>query len=315
MSNSVTAMFSEPEEFEAALWVEGLAGLVITGRGQFRARLTQIALNRMRLSAAEEKLSRIAFVVVPADMVLVWFPIDNAEVPICGGIGVHANELLTVCSGQQFHSVSNGATHWGAIQLRRNVLTKYRVRLSGTAFSILPGVQRWRPPPAANRQLRSLHAAAIRSAARCPQALADTEAAHGLEQQLLHAVLDCLSNSSTDETSRAVRRGQDVMIRFEELLRNQQSSMLSLSKICALLQVSERRLRQLCAQHLGMSPTSYDRLRRMSLVRRALRRADPGSDSVSAVARHNGFRDLGRFAVNYRAVFGETPSTTLRHGI
>lgn len=315
MSNSVAAVFSEPEEFEAALWVEGLSGLVITGRGQFRARLTQIALNRMRLSAAEEKLSRIAFVTVPADMVLVWFLIGNVEAAICGGVGVHANELLTACSGQQFHSVSNGATHWGAIQLRRNVLTKYGVRLSGTAFSVRPGVQRWRPPPAASRQLRSLHAAAIRSAVRCPQALADTEAAHGLEQQLLHAVLDCLSNSSTDETSRAERRGQDVMIRFEELLRNRQSSTVSLSKICAVLQVSERRLRQLCAQHLGMSPTSYDRLRRMSLVRRALRRADPESDSVSAVARHNGFRDLGRFAVNYRAVFGEAPSATLRHGL
>ena len=315
MSNSVTAVFSEPEEFEAALWVEGLSGLVITGRGQFRARLTQIALNRMRLSAAEEKLPRIAFVVVPADMVLVWFPSGNVEAPICGGIGVHANELLTVWSGQQLHAVSNGATHWGAMQLRRNVLTKHGVMLSGKAFSILPGVQRWRPPAAVNRQLRSLHAAAIRSAARCPQALADTETAHGLEQQLLHAVVDCLSDTPADDRSRAERRGQDVMVRFEELLRSRQSTKLSMNEMCAVLEVSDRRLRQLCARHLGMSPTSYDRLRRMSLVRQALRRADPELDSVSAVARYNGFRDLGRFAVNYRAVFGETPSTTLRHGL
>ena len=314
MPNCVTAVFSEPEEYEAALRVEGLSGLVISGRGQFRARLTQIALNRMRLSAAEERLSRIAFLTVPANMVLVWFPVDNGETPICGGIGVHANELLTACSGQQFHSVSNGATHWGAIELRRSVLIKYGVTLCGTAFSILPGVQRWRPPSAANRRLRSLYAAAIRSAARCPHALADTEAAHGLEQQLLHAVLDCLSNQPADDRSRAERRGQDVMVRFEELLRSRQSSKL-LSEICTVLQVSDRRLRQLCAQHLEMSPTSYDRLRRMSLVRQALRRADPALNSVSTLARHNGFRDLGRFAVNYRAVFGEAPSTTLRQGL
>jgi hypothetical protein len=29
-----------------------------------------------------------------------------------------------------------------------------------------------------------------------PQALADAEAAHGLEQQLIHAVVDCLSSGS-----------------------------------------------------------------------------------------------------------------------
>ena len=35
------------------------------------------------------------------------------------------------------------------------------------------------------------------------------------------------------------------------------------------LGISERLLRSLCAAHLGMSPTRYLRLRRMSLVREA----------------------------------------------
>jgi hypothetical protein len=42
--------------------------------GQFRARLTQVKLHRLRLTAAEEQLSRIAFVAVPADLILVSLP-------------------------------------------------------------------------------------------------------------------------------------------------------------------------------------------------------------------------------------------------
>ena len=61
-----------------------------------------------------------------------------------------------------------------------------------------------------------------------------------------------------------------------------------------------------------MSPRSYDRLRRMYLARRNLRRLDNALMTVSAVARHTGFRDPGRFAINYSAMFGETPSTTLQ---
>ena len=65
MPDSVTSVFSEPEDFEAALRKEGYLGMVTTGRGQFRAQLTQVALHRLRLSAGEEQLSRIAFVAAP----------------------------------------------------------------------------------------------------------------------------------------------------------------------------------------------------------------------------------------------------------
>jgi hypothetical protein len=70
MPGSVTSVFGEPSDFEAALREEGGLGLLITGRGQFRARLTQVKLHRLRLSAAEEQLSRIAFVAVPSDLIM-----------------------------------------------------------------------------------------------------------------------------------------------------------------------------------------------------------------------------------------------------
>jgi AraC-like DNA-binding protein len=44
---------------------------------------------------------------------------------------------------------------------------------------------------------------------------------------------------------------------------------MSMTEICAALDVSERLLSRLCAEHLGMSPTDYVRLRRMSQVGRA----------------------------------------------
>jgi hypothetical protein len=65
MPGSVTSVFSEPSDFEAALRQDGVLGMLITGRGQFRARLTQITLHHMHLAAGEEELSRIAFIPQP----------------------------------------------------------------------------------------------------------------------------------------------------------------------------------------------------------------------------------------------------------
>jgi AraC-like DNA-binding protein len=50
----------------------------------------------------------------------------------------------------------------------------------------------------------------------------------------------------------------------------------------------------------------------MHLARRALVQAASGTATVTTIATDNGFWELGRFAVEYRALFGEAPSTSLR---
>jgi AraC-like DNA-binding protein len=313
MPSITTSAFDEREDFETALRA-GCRGLVVTGRGQFRAQLTLIRLYRLRLSAVEEQLSRIAFVAVPADMVITAFPIGNTTLPIRGGARALQDEILILPPGEQLHVRTDGLHRWGSIWTPVEDLVRYGGALTGTRFAVPPVAQCWRPPRAAGNCLRSFHAAAMRMAAIRPQTLVNAEAARGLEQQLIHALVECLSTGSADASTLIKRRHQEIMVRFERLLQAQPERNLSISEICGELDVSERRLRALCAAHLGMGPIGYDRLRRMSLVHRIFLREYGDAVSISEVARRHGFRALGRFSVNYRAVFGETPSSTLRRG-
>ena len=82
--------------------------------------------------------------------------------------------------------------------------------------------------------------------------------------------------------------------------------------LCAATGVSERTLRDAFLKQCGMGPMRYLKLRRLHQVRRSLYGVAPGATSVKAAALENGFWDLGRFAVDYRAMFGESPSETLR---
>jgi AraC-type DNA-binding domain-containing proteins len=86
---------------------------------------------------------------------------------------------------------------------------------------------------------------------------------------------------------------------------------LYLAEICAATGVSERTLRSCCHEQLDMGPVHYLWLRRMHLARAALMKGDPQTTSVTAVAVDHGFWQLGRFAVAYRSLFGESPSATL----
>ncbi len=311
MPGSRASVFDEAEDFEAALSADGVAGLLVTGHGQFRARLTQVDLDRLRLAAVEESQPRIAFVAVPSDMVLVSFPIDEGPSPVWSGIQIRAGEMITFGRAQRLHARTLGASHWGAIQVTDRQLGRYGRALSGAGF-VVPPAARWRPPPAAARQLRHLHRAAIRMAEGRAGVLTDVQAAHGLEQHLLHALIECLSTGLTDNEASVARRHRGILARFEDLLVAEPA--LRMAEICAALGISGRMLRECCKKHLGMGPSSYRRLRRMQQVHRALRVEDPRAASVFEIATRCGIRDLGRFAASYQALYGELPSVTLRRG-
>jgi AraC-like DNA-binding protein len=282
--------------------------LLVTGRGQFRARLTQVRLDGWRLAAVEEEQARIAFVAVPAGTIIVSFPVAEGPSPVWGGIEVQTGEILTLGPGQRVHAKTLGSSHWGAIQVPDQQLDQYGRALNGARF-IVPAVARWRPPSAAARQLRSLHRAAIRMAEARAGALTDLQAAHGLEQQLLHALIECLAQGAEEERASG-RRHRDILARFEDLLVAEPSA--GTAEICAALGVSQRSLRECCKEHLGMGPSRYRYLCAMQQVRCALRSASSDTTKVSGVAARYGFRGLGRFATRYRALYGELPSATLR---
>jgi len=137
-------------------------------------------------------------------------------------------------------------------------------------------------------------------------------AAKQVEQTLLALLLDAqphdyseqLSQASTGCAPRHVRKAVEFIeahaaepIGIEEIVRASGAGMRSLYE-------GFRRFR-------GTSPMEFLRARRLRRVRKDLLDAPPGT-TVSDVAARWGFYQFGRFAAQYRQLFGETPSTTLR---
>src|SRR5262249_1965645 len=258
MPGSVISLFSELDEFQAALREDGLFNLLVTEAGQFRARLTQVTLHRLRLSAGDEYLSRIAFVTVPAETLLVTMPLGDRPAPIWDGVEMQVGEMITLGPGERLHARSDGPCQWGAIQLPVEDFVQYGAAIVGAKPNV-PAVARWRPPRAALRQLRHLHQAAVRTAEARSAVLADSQAAHGLEQQVIHALVESLSARSVYEEKAPGRRRRGILARFEELLEAEPPP--SVTAVSAALGVSQRMLRECCKKNLGMDPSRYRHLR------------------------------------------------------
>lgn len=109
---------------------------------------------------------------------------------------------------------------------------------------------------------------------------------------------------------RVAQRGVSLVKKVEDWIEEQPAP--SVIGICQGLGVSQRTLQRAFRAALGIGPSRYLVVLRLAKARRALLAADRDETTVTTIAIDHGFRELGRFAVYYRQMFGERPSETLR---
>jgi AraC-like DNA-binding protein len=128
----------------------------------------------------------------------------------------------------------------------------------------------------------------------------------------MRAVIWCLAGDMPAGRKPHAGQHAKMIAKFEDFLASRQYEPVHLAEICKAIGGSERSLRVCCHEYFGMGPIRYLFLRRMHLARRALLGADAQATSVTAIATDLGFWELGRFSVDYRMLFGESPSASLR---
>jgi AraC-like DNA-binding protein len=132
------------------------------------------------------------------------------------------------------------------------------------------------------------------------------------DEYLLTLLLHHHPHNYSDEMARDTAAPvPGVVRRAERFMADSADTPITVSDVAEHLGVSLRSLQAGFRQWRNATPNAYLRRVRLRLVREELLRS--GKDaSVTTVAMRHGFMHLGRFSAQYRAVFGEGPSATLR---
>jgi len=120
----------------------------------------------------------------------------------------------------------------------------------------------------------------------------------------------CLSTAIVSHAGDGSR--SSIVRHAEQFLREHLSEAISIGQLSSVTGVSERSLRNAFYCVCTTGPKRYLRMLRLHAVRRSLGAATAGTATVTRVATQHGFYELGRFAGEYRALFGEAPSATLQ---
>jgi len=313
MPTATTKHYSDPQEYGSSIRASRITVLV-KDRGPFNARLTKIDLDRLWMQQGITSSSVVERSVTTPSRTVIFFLSDLNQAPVYHtGRLLRPGEIMFNSHGaEHYHNTSSGYG-WSAMSLTPGDFANASGMLAGREIFAPKISRKIRPPPALASRLVHLHGAAVRLAATVPDLLTQQGVAHALEQELVRAMVECITSDLEDDTAERRTTRLPVMRRFEAILEANRDRPLYLTEICAAIGASARTLRLHCLEHIGMSPHRYLALRRMNLVRRALMMADPARTTVTEIATDHGFWELGRFSVTYRRLFGEAPSITLRN--
>ncbi|AIO37414.1 AraC family transcriptional regulator [Burkholderia sp. AU19243] len=135
-----------------------------------------------------------------------------------------------------------------------------------------------------------------------------------LESTLLNLLLYGHPNTARDRTRPAPAPLAPFYVRrVEEYIRAHVDEPLTIERLAELAGVSPSTLFAGFRARHGITPMAFVRRLRLQHVRdELLDDATPALASVTDIALKWGFAHLGRFAIDYKRAFGESPSATLR---
>ncbi len=310
MPSSEVGNFTDPDEFAAA--IPANVELIVTSCGSFAGKVTRVRLHRLNLQRAYHNLPGLRHSANNPGCAVVGFRTGSGPDFVRNGREINPSEIVRAAESEEYYHRASGQISMASMWLPVEELVATGATMAACDLGQPKAGMHVTPAPAALARLRRLHAAAEQLAEDAPEIVGNPNAAHGLEQTLIEAMIACLGPQESTLDSAA--RGQHALImrRFHRVLAEHADQPLYIPEICNAIRISERTLRVCCQEYLGMGPNRYLLMRRMDMARRALRNSTTSCTTVADIATQYGFWHLGRFAVEYRAWFGESPSATLR---
>lgn len=283
---------------------------VRTAAGAFRMRLTLADFGPMRMQFAEVTNSYLVRGTLNGGRHAILFPASECSSARLNGMAIGGADAVVVRAGSELGShVPAGHRRFGMTldpALFGPALAPLQLETVGTVVS--------RDLLAAVPGLRGMLAELAGLVATAPDRLQGDAVAEAVVDRTRLLLEAGLGGSRHLPAGRADARRMRLCRAAMDYLESVIDRPVYSAAVGAALGTDVRAVNGAFRAVCGMTLHRYLLIRRLDLARRRLMSGGAGAARVKTVALDLGFWHLGRFALDYRALFGETPSATLARG-
>jgi len=302
-------VFADVDEFADA--ITGVAGRFLpTGSSASSWWIDRVELGSAALQHVQIGSSATFAGAAMRDTLTLGLPLTNPGEIRIDGRSLSAHSFVVLADAQPFTFTGREVTRWAGIT----------VPLGDAPFDgeWLALARRSEGPRAhAHRaQLELLCSLVTRACSGdAGVSFGDRAAVRDAEQDVMLAAARVLERSSRIAQPRIGRPylpRERLIARTLQLVEAHRDEPLLLGELCSELAVSERTLRNVFQEYFGVGPMRFLKLRQLREINAALSQADPSQETVTHLAGQFGVWDFSLFARNYKRLYGESPSATLR---
>jgi hypothetical protein len=124
MTATGTAVFTNPDDYRTGVG-DACVDLVLTGPGDFKARLTWLKLHHLHVFRGREDVPSIAYISLVPLRTFVSFALPSASPQVWNGVELQPGDLILHSRGEHGHRWTKGASQWALVSLPPNQLAHY----------------------------------------------------------------------------------------------------------------------------------------------------------------------------------------------
>jgi AraC family ethanolamine operon transcriptional activator len=309
--------FSDAEGFGSNVPPAGGSAsfLQIAGGRPFSGRTTRFVLHEAAVTIGELDVATLSRGAVDPGRVVVLLPLRAAEPCLWNGQRVNPGDVLTFGPGAEHYGANPAGLRFALVSVPTRAFRSACVAVSGDEWKLERGeVRVARPPASVAEGLRAGQGRRAAIASGHPGRPAARAALRAAERSLIVEIARRFDGAAAHRQGARVRVDRAAVLRRAEVYLEQRlDDPVYLADLCTAARVGERTLESIFQESYGLTPVRYLKLRRLAGARRALTRAEHGS--VAEVALAFGFWHFGHFGADYKALFGEAPSSTLARSL
>lgn len=280
--------------------------------GQFQGSLDELCFGDTQLFLEQTSHALRQRCTVPAEYV--WFGVPQSEdrcVRI-NGATVQTGRIAVHRGGTNFELVTPDALKFLGIVVKENLLMDYARQFE---------CEDWLADALERPVLYVSEARKLTAQCDCYEILRQPHrggnATSPLNQSLADSTLSALflllqDAKPVSDDRNSSRQRHRLIERADAYVRAHSDRLVTVSELCTALATSRRALQIGFQEVLGVGPHAYIRAVSLNGVRSHLKNAESPYASVQDAAAAYGFWHMSQFAVDYRQLFGERPSDTLK---
>ncbi len=272
------------------------------GKGNFYGRHDGMQLNHLQFGHADRHEGAMAEGVSPKDCLTIALLQKNAGCVCVNGIKMEQGDIIIIDDSKPYDFSSSDKTVFAIISIYKSLIQSvipYILSATDRLFHDKDNI------------LSQTIESEWKHVIKTPEIFNNSDEIQKTEENIVNAIQSSLSGQ--DGTVVHLTEGEKTALEVRRFLLDSLEETITIQNIVERFNISYKTLQNSFKSLFGFTPKSFITLLKLNRAHEDLQRCDTQITNVSDIAIKWGFTHFGRFAKEYRSLFGVLPSETLIH--